>query len=309
MRFPSIRTKYGVAVRWLATFGVLLVLGVLVFVCYEEHRNTAAVPVPTDSEIRSSFSRATAWTLRNRNRNLSEDNAMLWLFVREAGRLSGEPNLSMLAQEYQSKHANAIWRFIFDPRGSELLQTSALSLPNLPDYNRLFIYGATCNNSLRADPGVLALLDPRACPVGLAGNRNAWCRTHQLMGLRFVQSNGCEPAAPTAETIRSVQNDILSDLSWDFRVEDAYIQRVMMLVESGRRNDVKAAWLRRILDTQRPDGGWDGVDIITTIPGNRVICWADSHLYPQLRTRPMTNFHATAQGLYLMALLTGAGRE
>jgi hypothetical protein len=290
--------------RWVLTSGLLLFFGMVAAFWFEERRNSADVPFPSDSEIRTSFSRAAAWAISHRDQILNDDNAMLWFFVREASRVSADPNLSTLAQEYRSQHKDSIWRFVFDPGGSELLQTVHLSYPTLPDYNRLFIYGATCNNSLREDPDVVALLDRRACHTRLAGLRNAWCRTHQLMGLRFVQSNSCEPAAPTTETIRSVQDDILRDMRWDFRVEDAYIQKVMMLVESGRRRDVKAIWLRRVMDAQRPDGGWDGVDIIAPAPGGRVIGWgADGRHYPELLTAPVTNFHATAQGLYLMALL------
>jgi len=65
---------------------------------------------------------------------------------------------------------------------------------------------------------------------------------------------------------------------------------------------VKAIWLRRILDAQRADGGWDGVDIIAHVPGGRVMCWTASK-YPQLLASPPREFHPTAQELYLMALL------
>jgi hypothetical protein len=60
----------------------------------------------------------------------------------------------------------------------------------------------------------------------------------------------------------------------------------------------------RVRFTSQADGGWDGVDIIAPMPGGRVIGWVDGRHYPQLLTAPVTNFHATAQGLYLMALLT-----
>jgi hypothetical protein len=125
------------------------------------------------------------------------------------------------------------------------------------------------------------------------------------MGLRFVQKNHCEPDGPTAETVAAVQKLILSELKWDFRVEDAYIQKVMMLVESGRRKDVKAIWLKKILEAQKADGGWDGIDVIADLPGDRVLCWADGHLYPRIIRQRSSNFHATAQGLYLLALWLG----
>jgi len=243
MKLPRTFACYRGVVRWLATLGLLVFLGIAILISYGEYRNRVAVPFPTDSEVRSSFSRASAWILRNRERILSDDNAMLWLFVREAGRLSANTDLAALAGEYQARHKDGstwLWQYIFDPSGSELLQGYDLRLTDLPDYNRLFIYGVTCNSSLREDPDVSNLLEPKACGEGLMALRSGWCRTHQLMGLRFVERNRCDAPGDTAETIRRVQNSILAELRWDFRVGDAYIQKVMTLVESGRRRDVKA---------------------------------------------------------------------
>ena len=242
--------------------------------------------------------------LAHREQLLNEDNPMLWLFVRDAARTSDDAGLLALAREYQSRHTdNSIWRYLFDPSGREQIARLAIRFPDdIPDYNRLFIYGATCNESVRWDPVVLALQSPAACDPHLAWLRNPWCRTHQLMGLRLVQKNRCESDTATAEAVAAVQSLILAELKWDFRVEDAYIQKVMMLVESGRRQDVKAVWLRRILAAQRADGGWNGVDVIAHLPGDRVLCWTDGHLYPQIITQRSSNLHATAQGLYLLAL-------
>ena len=75
-----------------------------------------------------------------------------------------------------------------------------------------------------------------------------------------------------------------------------------MLVESGRRKDVKAIWLRKIFDAQSPDGGWDDADVIAHLQGDLVLGWSGGRLYPWLLPRPVSNFHATAQGLYLLAL-------
>jgi hypothetical protein len=242
--------------------------------------------MPSEGELRASFSRAAAWTLRNREPLLAEDNPMLWLFVRDAAVLSDQKQLAALAREYQSTHTEgSLWQYIF------------------PDYNHLFLYGATCNAALHDDPLVRSLLSPAACDPGLLWLRSPWCRTHQLMGLRFVQKNRCEPDAVTARTVASVQHLILRELQWDFRVEDAYIQKVLMLAESGRRADIRGVWVRRILDAQRSDGGWDGMDVIVRLPGGRVLCWVDGRLYPQLPHEAPSNFHATAQGLYLLALL------
>jgi hypothetical protein len=283
---------------------VVVVIGGLV---YSEHENSREVSVPAADELRWRFDRAAAWVLNNRTRLLDENNPMLWLWVREAGRRSGNSRLQNLAADYQSRHTDTTpWRFIFDPYkgGRRLL----MGFPGwLPDYNRLFLYGATCDDMAREDPGVVALLSPSACDAHWLWLRSPWCRTHQLMGLRFVRKNRCEPAAETESTIKSVQELILGELRWDFRVEDAYIQKVLMLVESGQRGQVKEIWLRRVLDAQRTDGGWDGVDVIARLPGHRVLCWSDGRLYPRIQPQSASTFHATAQGLYLLALLLAPG--
>ncbi|MEA3177377.1 MAG: hypothetical protein QOI59_900, partial [Gammaproteobacteria bacterium] len=62
-------------------------------------------------------------------------------------------------------------------------------------------------------------------------------------------------------------------------------------------------WRRRSLtDAQQADGGWTGADIVSSLPGGRAIFW-EGGLHPRIGVRPESNFHATAQGLYLMALL------
>jgi hypothetical protein len=290
--------------RWL-----VLCLGVLVltgtgWLLYCEHSNSVEVPAPTDAELRSSLARAAAWVVANRSSLLQNNNSMLWLMVREAGRLSNDSQLTALAREYQAQSTDhTVSRFFFDSSGIEQMHEATILLSSdWEDYQRLFVYGATCNVPLRSDPDVAALLSPSGCANGHLWFRYPWCRTHQLMGLRFVQRNHCEPDEETARTVKSVQDLIISELKWDFRVCDAYLQRVWTLVESGRRNDVKAIWLRRILNAQRSDGGWDGTDVIVHLPGGRVVCW-QSTLSAHMIPMPASNFHTTAQGLYLMALL------
>src|SRR5262249_22959366 len=155
------------------------------------YRNSRELPFPSDEELRTSFSRAADWVLKRREQVLNEDNAMLWLFVREAAKASGDPRLSALAEEYQSRHTDPwLWHYVFDSSDRERVARDYILLPgNFPDYNRLFIYGATCNRSVREDGDVLALLEPSACGSILAGLHQPWCRTHQLMGLRLIQRN------------------------------------------------------------------------------------------------------------------------
>jgi hypothetical protein len=305
--------KAPVGARWarrLVLCLLVLMLSGAIWVLLCEQRNSRDVPFPTDTELRSSFSRAGAWVLSNRDSVLSENNSMLWLFVREAGRLSNDPRLASLAEQFQARYTRGtLSQLFFDASGIDRVRDMEIDLSDSwQGYQRLFVYGATCNRSMRSDPQVQALLSPSACESGHEWLRFPWCRTHQLMGLRFVQRNHCEPDEETARTIKTIQDLIVTELKWDFRVQDAYLQRVWTLVESGRRDEIKAIWLRRILSAQRADGGWDGADIIARLPGGLVVCWQGGNLYPHLRHMPASDFHATAQGLYLMALLLNGER-
>jgi hypothetical protein len=202
-RFASlIRTA-----RYLAITGAVLVLGVAAFISYGEYGNSKEAPFPTDAELRASYSRAAGWIFTNSSRLLDDDNSMLWLFLRDTGRVANDQRLLTLASEYQSKYTNGtIAQFFFGSGGSEHLREVHIDFPdNWPDYDRLFVYGATCNVSARADPAVLALLDPSACDRRLTWLRSPWCRTHQLVGLRFAQKNHCEPdeAAALSKAFRT----------------------------------------------------------------------------------------------------------
>jgi len=286
----------------LSLAGVVLA-GVLA-ILYCEHENSAQAAALTPAEARASYERASAWIQRNREAVLRENNPMLWLFVREASRLAGDRQLEALADVYQQRSTrDNLSRFFFDSAGIEQMRLQRVDLSGWgAPYQALFAYGITCNSPLRFDPQVESMLSPAACETGHAWLRNPWCRTHQLMGLRFVQKNHCNPDEETARTIATVQDGILSELRWDYRVEDAYLQKVWTLIESGRRSEVRAVWVRRILAAQETDGGWTGADVMAPLPGGRALFW-EGGMRPRMGPSPQSNFHATAQGLYLMALL------
>ena len=286
------------------TLGSLLIIAVT-WLSYCGYTNTREVPRPTALEFREHFERATGWVFAHSIQVSKENNAMLWLFLWKAARLTHDQRLLDMASEYQAHYTHGtVSQFLFDPTGSGSLAHQRIALgPDWDDYQRLFVYGSTCNESVRADPGVQALLSPSGCDPNLMWLRSPWCHTHQLMGLLIVQKNHCEPGVETDQTVKAVQNAILAELRTDFRVEDAYLQKVMMLVESGRRQDIKPIWVRRILDAQRPDGGWDGADIEARLPGGKVLEWEGGRLYPQIKSPPPSNLQATAQGIYLLAML------
>src|SRR5262249_28334837 len=158
--------------------GAVVAVASLAWLWRREYDNSRNTTFPPDTELRASLSRASDWVLQHRDQVLSEDNAMLWLFIREGAKVSGDQRLLDLAQTYQSRHTDgSLWHYIFDSSERQQVAGKYIDFPDgIPDYNRLFIYGATCNASLREDPAVIALLNPAACGSTLAGLRIPWCR-------------------------------------------------------------------------------------------------------------------------------------
>ena len=46
---------------------------------------------------------------------------------------------------------------------------------------------------------------------------------------------------------------------------------------------------------------------LAQLPGGKVLAWDGGRLYPWIRPQPRSNLHATAQGIYLLALLLNDG--
>ena len=126
------------------------------------------------------------------------------------------------------------------------------------------------------------------------------CKTHQLIGMYLMKERACGDALATNNVIDHLQNDIESQLHWDVRLVDVYMQRVLMLTLTGKAGQLKPVWIQRILDAQLEDGGWTGFQPVIPL-------WSDYALgftvkYPGVK-KIETNFHATIQGVFLMALL------
>src|SRR5579871_2849795 len=125
----AIGTGWLVARRCVAALGVFAVAIVAIW-AYCEHENSKQVPAATDAQLRVGFANARGWVLRNRAAVLAQNNFMLWLFVREAGRLSGDSQLLALADDYQRQSVDGVVRFFFDRTGVEAAYDSHISLPD-----------------------------------------------------------------------------------------------------------------------------------------------------------------------------------
>lgn len=98
---------------------------------------------------------------------------------------------------------------------------------------------------------------------------------------------------------------IVNQMIGDPRVVDVYLQRSLMLAESGLFEAIKPVWLQRVLEAQMKDGGWGDFYLLSpTIYGHSI--GFNSHRLRLLNSRQIkSSFHATAQGIFLLSLVLG----
>jgi hypothetical protein len=69
---------------------------------------------------------------------------------------------------------------------------------------------------------------------------------------------------------------------------------------------IKPIWIQRIIEAQNPDGGWNDLQPVLTLSDTKLIGWSST--LPRYASTK-SEFHATAQGIWLMALLLQHERE
>ncbi|HTY03051.1 MAG TPA: hypothetical protein VMC81_04900 [Rhodocyclaceae bacterium] len=267
--------------------------------------NNADCSMPDRDQFQRARDSATAWIRANEPAVLDTENPALWHMLREAASLSNDPYLLNLYAKYYDRYLarnpGNVWHHLFDTNAR--FKIAVAGIDSWPDYGLLFMYGLTCQDDLRNDPRVRGLMEGRAC--GRVGTpsyfRDPACLTHQLMGVRFVQQSRCEDRERTDALADDLVAKIGAGTQWDFRVVDAYVQKVLMLAVSHAADRINPRWLVRILDAQQPDGGWDDFDpLIPLGAAGSAIGWCGRGLCLQ---RPTSNFHTTVQGLYLAAIM------
>jgi hypothetical protein len=279
------------------------VLLIALFAIYQLWQNNRIVDAPSRSSISASLEKGIGWLVTNRKTILGQSNPMLWWFVKESADITRDERLEALFSEYKKRYLDPypknVWWLIFDNKSEVPIPISQLK--GFPDYNLYFIYAASCSRELAKQEIIQRQNDPEFCstyyPLSPA------CVTHQLMGVRFAQRSHClDPQ--TLQTLTFVlQNKIINQLVWDPRVVDVYIQRLLMLAESGRLKEIKPVWLQRMLDAQLVDGGWGGFYPLFPISRTYSVGFTSHHLHLRNPGKLRSNFHTTAQGVFLLSLV------
>ncbi len=266
-------------------------------------KNNCAAPYPEQIVIDQSLNQGIAWLEANRASIFAEENPMLWWMIKQSAELTQNAVLVNLYGEYKQRYLDSnprnVWGNLFDANARIFINPHELE--SLPDYNLFFLYASSCDSLLAQEPIIIEQLSPKFCDTRILSPA---CVTHQLTGLRIAQRYQCGDVEKIIEVSDQLQERILNQLFWDFRVVDVYLQRVWVMLEAGAGEKIKPIWIQRVLSVQNADGGWAGFESLVPLSNQRSLGFSSKGIGIGVNE---SNFHTTAQGVFLMSLLR-AGR-
>jgi hypothetical protein len=265
------------------------------------HNNFSAQS-PSQTQITATWEKSVSWLTANRDAVLQDHNPILWWMIGESAKLTGDARLQLLFAEYRAAmnagDAGSVWHSFFVPERYWGASFTEQEFAGYPDYNQYFLFGLTCSKQLFSTPVIQAQHQTDFC--GKTHPFSPACVTHQLMGFRFAQRIGCDRLENLPDKIGVLQDAVVGQLRWDPRVVDVYLQRVLMLVDSGAPAKVKPRWLQRILAAQLADGSWSNMQPLLPLGGGRYLGFNERLVGLESL---QGNLHATAQGIWLFSLL------
>ena len=266
---------------------------------YMYSQNNKAADYPDKQAMTDSLNRSIDWIFNNQERLLNDNNPILWWFLEESAVMTENQRLYDLVQVYKKTPLprNSVWHAYFDRNMASTYSYVTGTLDAIPDYNKMFIYGITCENDLGDEAFIQRQLIDDFCDWSPFFSS---CSTHQLMGVRFMQRNNCGDSTVTSALVATLVSDIEGQLRRDPRVGDVYIQRVLMLVDSGAKDRINPRWVHRIMENQMDDGSWANFDPLLKLSTDKYFGF--SYKFIDIRT-PEGSLHTTAQAIYLLSYL------
>jgi len=272
----------------------------LVAYLYGVYQNNREVAYPQKFQLEEHLEKSIDWLVNNEAEILSQKNPMLWWMLYEAQVVSADERIAGLIEKYMQQNRSirySVWGPLFD--GDKHRNLGAYSVQGLPYYNQHFIYTLNCAKGISDDLAIVTQQNsPEFCHQSDYFYRPA-CITHQLMGINFLFTMQCGFVPELDKVTQSLQQDIITQLTFDIRVVDVYLQRVLMLLITGAEASVKPVWIQQVLDHQLDDGGWS----------NFVALWDGPGRVPGFSAKVISlgqeksDFHATAQGVYILTYL------
>ncbi len=286
------------AVKILSVGTLILLLLVASLYFYFVYKNNLDIKEPTSVEIETALDGSINWILDNQDELLNVNNPALWWFLYESANLTNNRELAQLVSKYRNTtlDKNTVWAGYFKRTPPILYVTGMLN--HIEKYQKFFIYGLTCDSDLGDEADIHEQLDINFC------NWKPYyssCSTHQLMGIRLLQTKNCNNQKLYRQLSKQLINVIEEQIVWDPRVGDVYMQRVLMLLESGHAEKVKPTWIRQILQEQRSNGAWANFYRLINITDT--IEFGFGYKFPEIRSQPKASFHTTAQAIYVLSLI------
>ena len=286
--------------RKLALLFTFFVAIMLFTAAYNIYQNNKAVKWPDNQQIDSALVKSIEWLQTNKSAIESDHNPALWWMLKEASEISDKTDLVEIYAHYKKSFLDKQSLNMWSPYFTAYYKPEVpdiLLMRSLRDYQIFFIYALSCDEDLGTEPVIQKQLEADFCSLHYLHPR---CTTHQQMGVRLLKKRNCGNQEKLSFLSSELIDVIHTELFWDFRVGDAYLQRSLMLAEAGRIDLIKPVWIQRILKAQNLDGGWDDIHPIFTFVDGTII--GLSSMLPVLE-QSKSDFHATAQGIWLLSLL------
>ncbi len=275
-------------------FLVLLLIGLVL------HNNMGFSEV-TPQEIDLSFDKSIEWLESNKEKILDTHYAILWWMLIQAYEETNDKRLKKIIDEYRDltfdRYINSPSRYLMYGTKSNIHDLKS-AIDGVPDYNVFFNYGFSCDSRLAEEKIVRAQFKTGFClhehPFVPA------CLTHQIFGLIFIKENNCSDESMINQKIDSLIKIVNYQSIFDFRVVDVYLQRVLIHLITDNKDLINKRWIFRILKNQYPDGGWGAIQPLFHIGSEKYMGFSNRIISLGKRD---SNFHATAQAIYILALL------
>ena len=254
--------------------------------------------------VYDSFNKSVNWIKENKDEIINDHNSILWWMLNEAYLISKDERLNKVLEIYREQNSHIYsmspWSYLVYGNYPKVNSAEVLGSSG-SDYTKFFIYGFSCNSELEKSELISMQQDTAFCFKNHL--ISPACLTHQMMGFRFMQRTGCGDPVTNTSRVSKLASYIKYQSIVDFRVIDVYLQRVLMLLDSGHGDLVNRRWIYRILKNQLDDGGWGGFQPLIPLGGNQYIGFSAKGMSIDF---PRSNFHATAQGILLLAMLQEA---
>jgi len=280
-------------------FILLLAISLFLF-SWSVWQNNRDIESVSTQDIQNHFEKSVSWLEANYTSVENTNNPILWWMIKQAAITSNNETLNKIYFNYKTDHldntppnlSTPMFNHNFRPKLPDISVFSKLY-----DYQTFFFYALSCDESFAVEPLIQKQLMPGFCSLHFLRQS---CTTHQVMGLRFMQRYRCGYDEIVNETIIKLQEILVSELTWDFRVGDIYIQRVLMMLDLGAYSEIKPIWVENILSAQNDDGGWDDLDPIIFL-GNDYFLAYSTQLFVIKKIN--SDFHSTAQAIWLLSML------